>query len=1705
MPRDETVASTRGRGSHTTADYLTHRRFEERVRETPQATVLVYRGRTVSYDELDRRAESLAAALRDAGTGPEALVGIHLDRGPDAVTAVVATWKAGGAYVPLDPAQPHQRLAHILRDSEPTVIVTTSRLAPGLPSNQARVVLTDSPVAPVPGGRPRRSPVAVRPDNLAYVIYTSGSTGRPKGVGVAHRGLVTSYRGWEAVYDLKEGVRSHLQVAGFSFDVSTGDFARALLSGGTLVLCDREDLLRPDSLHRLITEHDVHMMDITPAVLRLLMDHLEQVGGTLERMRLITVGGEAWPRQDYLRLRRLVGPRTKVFCSYGVTESSVDSTCFETTVQSRPAGPTLPIGHAFPGTWTTVVDPGLIDAGQGEEGELYLSGAGLARGYHGRPALTALRFVPAEGGQRRYRTGDRARFLPDGAVEHLGRIDDEIKLNGVRVQPAEIETALRSHAGVGHAVTSTRRGEAGIRLHAYVTPAGPTPITAEELRRHAALVLPTAMVPTTFTVLDRLPLNANGKVDRHRLPEPLAAEEPVVYEAPKGNTEFRIAGIWQRILGLPRVGALDDFLSAGGDSLTSARVCAQIRSEFGVDILPSAALTHPTVRELAALVELLVPETDPPTAFATSDGRYPLSPTQRRLWLLNLINGPDATYNIPLAFSVEGALDHEALRTAVNRVVSRHAPLRTRIATRDGAPVQEVLPHLDVPLAEFDLRGESEPESRALEVMDEEVRRPFDLTNAPLIRVAVLRVGEQRHHVLVTVHHIVFDGWSAEILLREIGQDYSAAGRGELPVLSPPTLSYGDIAAWQDRRYRAGEQAGQLDYWMKKFRTPPPSLDALADRPRRSSATPAEAGRVTHFLSPGVTAAVRACGQAHSSTLFVTLLSGFMVLLGRLAGEHDITIGTPISGRDREETQDLVGFFINTVAIRADLGGAPAFTEVLHQVRDTVLEAHSHQDLPFEDVVAGVSVAREVGRNPLFQTWFNLLGDPDQPPHMSGLSTRITELPAHAALFDLGLYVTDHGGRLRLDLAYDRGMFSRVRAQVILEQLAWLLEEATAQPRRPVGEISLVTRSHQDVLPNPAAVLRAEERPALSGRVRTGMAAARVHDSSGVLDGASLGTSAARVARALARRGLRPGDVVAVYAARSATLVSLIVGILESGAAFLVLDPAHPPARLVAQTAAVGPALLVHCEEAGPLPVDLLVPGAQRTTASMLLRAPCCPGSDLSSASEPAGPSYEGLLAYVMFTSGSTGPLPRGVLGGPAPLEHFLDWYTSAFGLGSDNRFALLSGLGHDPLLRDVLTPLWVGGELHVPDSALLRNPASLLRWLAQHRITVLHLTPPLARLLAIASADTGVRLPDVRLVCYGGDVLRRPDVASFAVVAPSARHVNFYGATETPQAMAYHEVKPGETDAGEEAGPSVPIGTGIDDVQLLVLADTGELCGVGEVGAITVRTPYLAHGYLPPAGEGGFHEDPVPGVRRFATGDRGRFLPDGSIEILGRADRQLKIRGFRVDTAEIEAVCGRVPGVNAAAVLARSHPGAETRLTAYVVLAKDSGVTPDHVRAALEAALPAYMIPSELMEISTMPLTPNGKLDSRSLPDPASAPTAEDHSTEHAELEEAIRAIWSEVLGTGAAGVSIGFGDNFFDLGGTSQMMVRVQVRLREHLGNDIPLVSLFRYANIAALARHLRGDDAQESDATVRRRATRRDSAAARAQRLARRAGRS
>ena len=1670
--------------------WLLHRRFEVEAQRHPHRPAVTFQDEDLCYAALNRRANQLAHRLRALGVGPEQVAGIHLERSVDMVVAVLAVLKAGGAYLPLDPAHPTGRLADLVADAHPQVLVTASALRGRLARPGATVVALDAERASLAGEPDDDPDVAVAPDNLACLIYTSGSTGRPKGVGLSHRNLVSAFRAWEERYPLRVKGATHLQMAGFSFDVCTGDLVRALLSGGRLVLCPREALLDPPQLDAILHRHTITTVEMTPTVLRLLLDHLEIGRRTLGVDGCILVGGETLTREEYRRARRMGGPNARVLNTYGVTEATVDATWFEATGAELADGASVPIGRPFEGVRVLVLDRHLRPVPVGGSGELYLAGPFLARGYHRRPGATAQRFVPAPGGERLYRTGDLVRQLPDGELEFLGRLDDQVKVRGVRVHLAEVEAVLARHPAVRQVVVAAREHHAGqLELVAYVVRAAQAAAGPPELREHAAALLPPTMVPGSVVALDAFPLTPNGKVDRRALlarigPAPARAMRP-----PRTATEATLAAIWEHVLGCGRVGVDEDFFELGGHSLYAAQVVARARAALGVGVPIGALFDHTTVAKLARVVERL--QTGDPTAIPRRPGgspsAVPLSPAQRRLWLLQELWPASAVYNIPIVLRLSGPMDLDALRSALDRLGERHDALRTALVRQDGVPVQRVLPSVRVTLDEVDLRSRTDPEATADRVAVREARRPFDLAVAPLLRATLLRLRDQEHRLVLTLHHAVFDGWSARILLRELGEAYVAARDGRPLRLPPLAVGYADVAAWHDAQVRGGAADAQLAYWRRRFETPPPPLDALRDHGRTRAGPPGgRGGRHTRTIGPDLTRAVRELGRQRDATLFITILAAFATLLHRLSGEVDVVVGAPLAGRSHAETEDVIGFFVNTVALRVDLDGEPSFEEVLRRTRGVAVEAYANQDVPFDRIVEEVAPARQAGRTPLFQVWLNLLGAPEEPPAIPQLDTEVLVAPVQGALFDLNLYVTEVGDGLRLDLVYDGDLFTGARAAVLLDQFVLLLDQAVRDPGAPIGWYTLVTGDARAVLPDHNQPLPPARGPSLLPRLwaqaRRHARSAAVHDDGGALTYGELARRSRLIAAGLRAAGVVPGDTVAIWAHRDAALVASVLGTLEAGAAFLLLDPAHPPQRLARQLAAVRPRALVHLERAGPLPREVAEACPGPLVAPPGLSADGPPGAG----GGPAAARGDA-LAYVAFTSGSTGPLPKGILGEHGPVAHFLDWYADRFALSPDDRFSVLSGLAHDPLLRDVLAPLWVGACACVPAAALLASPRDLLAWLREQRVTVAHLTPQLGRLLATAHSDTGQTLPALRLACFGGDVLLAADVAAFRALAPSAAVVNLYGTTETPQAMSCQVV----ATAGDALG--VPLGHGIDGVQLVVTTASGRQAGIGEPGEIIVRTAHLARGYLDAqATDASFLADPFPGVRRYATGDRGRYLPDGSVEFLGRADREVKVRGYRVDPGEVDAACRVHPDVRDAVTVARTDPRGGTSLLTYALPQAGASLPAGALHRHLAERLPHYMLPSFVIEVDEVPLTPNGKVDVDALPAPSSSPAAPRAAAERRdELEGRIVAVWERLLGV----ASVRPDDNFFDLGGNSVLMAKLQSALQHALGRDISMLALFQYPSVRSLATYLRGDGGQAQHR--QRPAAARAAAQARAQR--------
>ncbi|WP_214414741.1 non-ribosomal peptide synthetase [Sphaerisporangium fuscum] len=1655
---------------------LVHHLFATVAQERADQTALVAGSVTLTYGELAARAFRLAHRLRAAGAGPDAPVAVVADKGgADWIVAVLGVWASGAAYLPIDPDTPAGRVEPMIRGAAPVAVVGPPGPWDGLVPHRLPASAGDE--LPLPGSpnAPASSMPAVEmsADRLAYIIHTSGSTGEPKPVSVPHRALACVYRAWEECYELTPEPRAVLQGAGAAFDVHVGDIARALLSGGRLVLCPTHVLLDPPALHALIERESIDLMELTPSVWRLLVSWLEKTGQSLPSVRLAISGGEQWTAAEYRRLRGVTGQLTRIVNSYGVAEAAVDSTWHEVTDDTLD-GDLVPIGKPFPGVTALVLGEDLAPVPPGLPGELFLAGDGLAREYLGRPAATAERFVPLTGGgagQRMYRTGDLVRLRSDGVLTHLGRLDDEVKVRGVRFQLGSVEAVLARHPQVrAVAVARASRGDHHM-LVAHVVPTSPAAGLAERIRRFAARELPSAMVPAEVVITSSLWLTPAGKLDRRALPstpvqgvpapdEPVQAasaqDMPDGYHgigvrpgtAPAGRTatEEVVIRAWTEVLGSPPASLEEDFFQAGGDSLAAAWLALTLRNACGADASAAAVYGAPTVVELARHLDGL-----PPAEPVTSASGHRPSPHQRRLWTVHRLNPGDPSYNLPTLLRLRGRLREDVLRQALDLLVARHDALRTRFA--DGADELETHVETDVTVP---LDVIEAPESGP-DPVEAAVLRPFDLGAAPLCRATLVRRGPDEHDLVFVAHHVVFDGWSERILVRELGEIYSALASGARPVPEPVRRSYADFAAWQNRRLQDGHGQAARDYWRSTLASPPALLD-LPEPPQRSRA--GLAGRTTRDLGADLSDQVRAVARAHGATPYAALLAALAALLSRWSGQDDLVIGGPFGDRDRPENAHLVGFCVSTLPLRMAVPAEAAFSEVLRAARRTVAEAIAHADVPFDQIVADLGLAGGGGRNPLFRVWLNLLGRSVEPPSMAGLEVEVAEPPLPGALFDLGIYVTDRADGYRLEAVYDQGRLDSAHVAELLEQLSLLLAAACASPETPLAAHDLRTGPAAEILPKGTADLREdvpELLPELWRRGREQPSAPAVRDRDGVLTFADLYAAAAAWTRTLTATGTGEDQVVAVHGARVAGLVPALLGILATGARFTVLDSDHPRSRLAEQLAAAG--VRLGAELTGTPAAALPGPDVRWiATPDAAARKITDPGPD------GPGTPLPDTAAYVAFTSGTTGA-PRGISADTRPLAHFLDWYVRRYRLGRHDRFALVSGIAHDPLLRDILAPLWAGATLCVPPTELMRDPAALRGWLRDEGVTVLHVTPALCRMLALPERAP---VPErVRLVCCAGDSLSGRDLLDIASWAPSAQIVNGYGATETPQLAGAYDVR-----SGDAALERVPVGSGIPGFELLVLRPGGRPAGIGERGEIVVRSPYLALGYL--REEGGFHADPVPEHRRFATGDLGRYGPDGLVTVLGRSDDQVKVRGHRVELGEVDVRLRECPGVKDAAGAVRVGADGESRIVAYVV--PDASQPVSDVRERLRRTLPDHMLPSSVVAVERIPLTLNGKVDRAALAVAPRLPQPGRSQEVATGLERLVASIWQGVLGA----EHVPLHQNFFDLGADSMSMIRAHVALERELGRKIPPTALFAHPNVHHLAAFLASGEVALDDVT-------------------------
>ncbi|MBK1783695.1 non-ribosomal peptide synthetase [Prauserella cavernicola] len=1620
----EELLTRRNDTAHPVPDATLPALFEQRVREAADGAVAVEsEDGALGYPELNARANRLARALVARGIGPEDTVAVALPRSADALVAALATMKAGGTYLPVDPSYPAERISYLLWDSEPAAVLTRTTDA-ALSADVAPALLLDDPataewVASLSGDdlsdTERTAPL--RPAHPAYVIYTSGSTGTPKGVVVTHAGVPSLATTMANAFGTGPDSRV-LQFASLSFDTAMWELCMGLLGGGTLVLVPDEHRLG-EPLEAFVAEHGITHLTLPPAA-------LASIPGELPANATVIVAGEACTPD---LVDRFAATRP-MFNSYGPTETTVDITLS----RCRPdaAATRVPIGLPVENTTVYALDEHLRPVPPGVLGELYAGGTGLARGYLDRPGLTATRFVPdpfGGTGSRLYRTGDLVRWNNGGELEYVGRSDGQVKIRGFRVELGEIEAVLLRHPAVAHGVVIDREDTAGDRkLAAYVVPSGRGECDPSALREHLAATLPAHQVPASITVLDALPLTPHGKLDRAALPAPRFGVGSA--QAPRGGLEQLLASLFGEVLGIAPPGSDESFFELGGHSLLATRLLSRIRTVLSREVPLRDLFDRPTVAGLAAALAGPAEQARPALEAKPRPAEIPLSSAQRRLWFFDRLHGPDPTYNIPLAARLHGRLDAEALRAALADVVDRHESLRTVFAEHDGRSAQRVLPS-----------SEADPGCPVVDVSEEVLadrlaeaaRHRFDLGAEIPLRAWVFRLGPEESVLLLLVHHIAADEWSAAPLLRDLGRAYAARCAGGEPEFAPLPVQYADYALWQ--RELLGDEsdpdsllARQIAYWRETLDGLPEELELPRDHPRPAVADTRGAA-VPFRLDETTSARLRELATESGASVFMVLQAAIGALLHGFGAGTDISLGVPVAGRTDEALDDVVGFFVNTLVLRTDLAGDPGFRELLGRVRETNLAAYAHQDVPFERVVDAVGAQRSLARHPLFQAMVVYQHRDGERFGLPGLETSGVTAPDEIARFDLTFICTDRRDEAVTGAVnYRTALFDAATARRLARCLERLCAAVAAAPESPLSRIDLLGDGERTRLlalgdggpvPPPATLPDLVTAQARRSPESTALVCAGTEVSY-----ADLAARVHRLARALIETGAGPERVVAVAVPRQTEMVVALLAVLQSGAAYLPVDPAYPDERIATMLADAGPVALVTVTELAERTGDL--PGGRRIVldgddAAWIAAQRPDPVGD----GDRLAPLRVHNAAYVIYTSGSTGT-PKGVVVSHEGVVKLRELQHQVY---RDQPIRLLHfvSVSFDLAFWQLMNPLTSGGTLVLATDDVRVPGEPFTDYLREHDVTAVNVPPSF-----IGALPAHCALPERATLAVGAERMPAELVERFG----GRRLVNFYGPTEaTVNSTTWIR-------GDDHAGP-VPIGRPDPGVRAYVLDEFLRVVPEGVAGELYLGGAGLARGYLgqPALTAGRFVPDPFgePGARLYRTGDRVRWLGSGDLDFLGRADDQVKLRGFRIEPGEVEAAIAAGDGVAQAVVVVREDQPGVRRLVGYVVPEHGSTVDVTALRRELSDVLPDYLVPAALVSLEELPVTTNGKVDRAALPAPDLTALPSGRPPREGG-EQVLAGLFADILGV----PSVGADDDFFALGGDSIVSIQLTSRAR-------------------------------------------------------------
>ncbi|MEI2581295.1 amino acid adenylation domain-containing protein [Scytonema sp. PRP1] len=1665
-----------------------HTLFSQQVQRVSQQLAVVDAQVTWTYAELEERANQLAHYLLANHIQSQDVVAIYGHRSAELVWAILGVLKAGAAFMILDPAYPASRLIDCLQLKKPRAwlqIAATGELPAALQeyvetlSCHCRLQLSSDSISVLLQDYATVDPeVTVHPDDLAYVAFTSGSTGKPKGIKGTHRPLSHFLQWHGKTFGFSESDKFSM-LSGLSHDPLLRDIFTPLSLGATLCIPNQQDIETPGKLADWMRYMQISIAHLTPAMAQLLTAN---TNSNTTDLRYVFFAGDVLTQQDVTKIRNFA-PKVTCVNFYGATETPQAMGYFMIpnhddrvlAAEESSFKQTIPLGRGIEDVQLLVVTSKLQLAEIGEVGEIYVRTPYLASGYVGSDELTQERFIINPftniASDRLYKTGDLGRYLPDGNIQFLGRIDQQVKIRGFRIELGEIEATLAQHPAVQETVAIAREdvpGDKWLMAYIVVKPEQVAP-SSSELRGFLKEQLPDYMVPRAFVFLEALPLTPNGKVDRRALPAADTSHfnDTNSYVPPRNPTQEVLAAIWAQVLGLEQVGIYDNFFELGGHSLLAIQVMSRIRQALGVEISLQLLFERATIAQLAnAITTSLNQGTQQHQSITRQANRQsaPLSFAQARLWFLAQLEPDSAAYNVVDAMQLQGNLNVDVLQQSLDAIVAHHEVLRTNFIAEDGNPVQVIREPQSVELKVIDLMDCPDERTTVVQRLQQEAQRPFNLSSDLMLRACLLQISPQEHILQLVMHHIATDGWSMGVLFEQLTTLYQAFLEGRRNPLPELPIQYGDYAVWQ-RQWLSGEVVEkQLKYWKQQLAGATPALELPTDRPRPPVQT--RQGAKQFFVLPkNLSVSLSLLSRQEGVTLFMTLLAAFQTLLYRYSGQQDILVGSPTAGRNREEIEGLIGFFVNTLVLRTDLSGNPSFRELLQRVRSQGMSAYANQDLPFEKLVEELQPERSLSYHPLFQVMFVLQNVPRQTLELPGLSICALEVDNFASQFDLTLSIEETEQGLRGVWEYSTDLFEADTIRRMSGHFQTLLEEVTANPQQHVNKLPLLTATERQQLLVEWNDTQADYQHQCIHQLfeqqveKTPNAVAVVFEDE-QLTYQQLNNRANQLAHHLNTLGVGPDVLVGICMERSLEMVVGLLGILKAGGAYVPIDPAYPKERLTF--------ILEDTQTPVMLTQEKLVNNLHLGSQVICLDSDW----ELIANNSQENPMCEATvdnLVYVIYTSGSTGK-PKGVMIPHRGVCNMLHWRQATFKLTQQDKVLQTISLSFDPSVWQIFWPLLFGGQLIMARPGGHQDPAYLVKVITEQQITVAALVPSLIRVLLEEKRIENCT--SLRHVTSGGEALGVELIERF-VERLNLENVliNCYGPTEASIDTTFWICQRGTDHT------IAPIGRAIANVQVYILDENLQPVPVGQSGELHIGGVGLARGYLNrlELTKEKFIPNPfssVPGARLYKTGDLARYLPDRNIEFLGRIDHQVKIRGFRIELGEIETALGEHPAVQQTLVMVKEDVPGDKRLVAYVVLHPEHiAPSPSELRGFLQGQLPEYMVPKTFAFLDVMPLNPNGKVDRRAL-DALDLALQEPQATFVAprnELEQELTQIWQEILAVQLGVQSIGITDNFFDLGGHSLLAVKLFAQIEKKFGFKLPLATLFTANTVESLAKIL------------------------------------